>query len=113
MNDAGLKASIARCSSLTSLNLTGLAEVTHDGIAGANLNPHLNPNPNPNQVRPRSCGVTRSGKGQRRARGQAVGGRPSSSGGRTPPRPSAGLTASNQDDSAAGVISRLELTDRG
>ena len=33
VNDVGLKASIARCSSLTSLNLTGLAEVTDDGVA--------------------------------------------------------------------------------
>lgn len=33
VNDAGLKASVARCSSLTSLNLTGLAEVTDDGVA--------------------------------------------------------------------------------
>ena len=32
VNDAGLKASVARCSSLTSLNLTGLAEVTDDGL---------------------------------------------------------------------------------
>mmetsp|Transcript_18612 Transcript_18612/g.37905 ORF Transcript_18612/g.37905 Transcript_18612/m.37905 type:complete len:364 (+) Transcript_18612:167-1258(+) len=33
VNDAGLKASVARCSRLTSLNLTGLAEVTDDGVA--------------------------------------------------------------------------------
>ena len=33
MNDVGLKASVARCSGLTSLNLTGLAEVTDEGVA--------------------------------------------------------------------------------
>ena len=33
VNDVGLKASLARCSGLTSLNLTGLAEVTDEGVA--------------------------------------------------------------------------------
>ena len=47
VNDAGLKASIARCSSLTSLNLTGLAEVRDDPIAGANPNPNPNPHLSP------------------------------------------------------------------